>query len=148
MISFLAVRRTGRRIAGRGAAIWPSAGILGTALLLTLGCEDNSTTGPKANGLIVESQELTPSGGSCKLKVTLVNHTGADLSGQIAYQLLDAQKNIIGAATVFPTVPDGTRRTATSDFLLADSDGHRLACADIVAVQLLPVGTSVPILAN
>ena len=120
-------------------------GIVGMMLLLGLGCQDNSTTGPKASGLIIESQELTPSGGSCRLKVILVNHTGADLNGQIAYQLLDAQKNIIGSATVFPNVPDGTRRSATSDFLLAGTDGHRLACADIVAVQLLPVGTTLPI---
>ena len=117
-------------------------------LLLTLGCEDNSTTGPKSSGLTIESEELLPSSSGCRLKVTLSNRTGSDLSGQIAYQFLDAQKTVIGAAVVFPNVPDGTRRTATSDFLQASSDGHRLACADIVAVQLLPVGTTVPVLTS
>ena len=114
-------------------------------LLLSFGCENNSTTGPKASGLTIESLELIPSGTGCKLKVSLANHTGTDLSGQIAYQFLDAQKNIIGGATVFPNVPDATHRTATSDFLEASSDGHPLACADIVSIELLPVGTTVPI---
>jgi len=113
-------------------------------LLLTLGCEDNSTTGPKKNGLTIESQELIASGSGCRLKVTLSNHFGSDVSGQLAYQFLNAQKVVIGAAVVFPTVPDGTRRTATSDFLRG-TDGHTLLCDEIVAVQLAPVGSTVPI---
>ena len=119
--------------------------MVGAILLLALGCEDNSTTGPKTNGLTVQAQELIQAGSFCRLKVTLDNRTGADLSGQLVYQLLDAKKAVIGTAVVFPTVPDGTHRTATSDFLLASSDGHRLACAEIVAVQLAPVGSTVPL---
>ena len=131
---------------GRAGGPWTRAAIVGAVMLLGAGCEDNSTTGPKTAGLTVESLDLTPSGsGGCKIKVTLVNHTGSDLSGQIAYQLLNAQKTIIGSAIVFPNVPDGTRRTATSDFLKSSTDGHPLACADVVAIQLLPVGTTVGI---
>jgi hypothetical protein len=119
--------------------------VVGAILLLALGCEDNSTTGPKSNGLSIQAQELIQGGAACRLKVTLDNRTGADLSGQLVFQLLDAKKAVIGTAVVFPTVPDGTRRTATSDFLKASSDGHPLACAEIVAVQLAPVGSTVPL---
>jgi len=144
MISSLAVSRTGRSVSGDRGGAWARAGVVAAVLLLTLGCEDNSTTGPKSNGVTIEAQELITSGSGCRLKVTLSNRTGADLSGQLAYQLLNAQKSVIGTATVFPTVPDGTRRTATSDFLRG-SDGHSLVCAEIVAVQLAPVGSTVPI---
>ena len=146
MISFLPVKGTGRGDAGgRPRGRWSWAGVLGAMLLLALGCEDNSTTGPKSNGLTIQDQELIEGGAACRLKVTLTNRTGADLSGQLAFQLLNAQKVVIGTAVVFPTVPDGTRRTATSDFLRASSDGHPLACAEIVAIQLTPVGSTVPL---
>ena len=146
MISFLPVGWTGQGAAGWGPAFrWSRTAVAGAILLLTLGCEDNSTTGPKSNGLTIEAQELIPSGSGCRLRVTLSNHTGADLSGQIAYQLLSAQKVVIGAAVVFPTVPDGTRRTATSDFLRASSDAHPLACAEIATIQQTPLGSTVPI---
>jgi hypothetical protein len=133
------------RTAGRVGGVWPGAGILGAALLLTLGCNDNSTTGPKTNGLTIDAQELLASGSGCKLKVTFSNRTGADLSGQLGFTLLDATKMAIGTAVVFPTVPDGTHRSATSDFLLADADGHRLVCPEIATVQLDPNGATVPV---
>ena len=134
-------------MAGRAGAAWTRAGIVGVVLLLGLGCQDNSTTGPKTNGLTIESRELIPSGSGCKLKLTLVNHTGSDQSGQITYQILNAKKTIIGTAVVFPAVPDGARRTATSDFLVTTPGGLRLTCADIVTLQVLPSGTTVPIAA-
>jgi hypothetical protein len=146
MISFLPVKGTGRGDAGRRPrGRWSWTGVVGAILLLALGCEDNSTTGPRSNGLTIEDQELIEGGAACRLRVTISNRTGSDLSGQLAYQLLNAQKVVIGTAVVFPTVPDGTRRTATSDFLRASSDGHPLACAEIVAVQLAPVGSTVPL---
>jgi hypothetical protein len=117
---------------------------VGAALLLILGCEDNSTTGPRSKGLTIEAQELIPSGGVCRLKVTLSNRTGSDLSGRVGYQLLDAQKTVIGGVFVFPNVPDGSQRTATSDFLKA-TDGHLLACSEIAALEILPGDSTVPI---
>ena len=131
-------------MADRPGGRWSRAGVVGAVLLLTLGCEDNSTTGPKSNGLTIEAQELVTSSSGCRLKVTLSNHSGQDLSGLLAYQLLGAQKTVIGTARVFPTVPDGTRRTATSDFLQAVG-GRGLVCSEIAAVQLAPVGSTVPI---
>jgi hypothetical protein len=124
--------------------VWSRSGVVGAALLLTLGC-DNSTTGPKTNGLTIVAQELVPDGSACRLKVTLTNHTGSDLSGQLVYKLLDAQKTLIGVATVFPTVPDGSQRFATSDFLVAIKDGHQLRCSDIATFQIDPLTSTVPI---
>jgi hypothetical protein len=118
---------------------------MGAVLLLGLGCNDNSTTGPKTAGLTILSQELIPSDSGCKLKLTLTNHTGSDLSGQITYSILNAKNTIIGTAIVFPDVPDGAQRTATSDFLVTTIGGLRLTCADVVTLQLLPIGTTVPI---
>ena len=119
--------------------------MVGALLLLPLGCDDNSTSGPKTHGLTIEAQELVPSSSGCRLKVTFTNHTGADLSGQVVYKLLTANKLLIGTATVFPTVPDGARRFATSDFLVGILDRHRLACSEVATLQIDPLTSTVPI---
>jgi hypothetical protein len=119
------------------------AGIVAVVLLLAIGC-DNSTTGPKTNGLTIESLDLESSSSGCKLKVTLSNHTGTDLSGQLGYNFLDAQKNVIAGIFVFPNVPDGSRRTATSDFITG-GDGHRLVCSEIASMEIVDSGNTVPI---
>jgi hypothetical protein len=121
---------------------------VGGALFLALGCHSSSTTGPKANGLTVEAQQLIQDGSGCRLKVTLKNRSGSDLSGALVYHLLDGQKATIGSATVFPVVPDGERRFATSAPLLASADGHRLACSDIASLQIDSASTTVPIATN
>ena len=117
-------------------------------MLLALGCHSSSTTGPRANGLSIEAQQLIQGGSECRLKVTLKNRFGSDLSGQLVYHLLDGRKATIGSATVFPVVPDGERRFATSGPLLASADGHRLACSEIASVQIDFASTTVPIATN
>ncbi len=118
---------------------------IGAALALALGCGSNATTGPRQPGLTVDAQELIPGDGGCRLRATLRNRTGADLSGQLVYNLLDAARSIIGSATVFPVVPDNTTRFATSDLLVSSVDGHRLACTEIAFVQINTESTTVPL---
>jgi len=120
-------------------------GLLGAMLGLPLGCGNDSTTGPKEPGLLIDAQALVPSDRGCRLKATLRNRTGADLSGQLIYNLLDAQGNVIGSATVFPVVPDDTTRFATSDLLVSSVDGHRLTCSEIALLQVDASRTTVPV---
>ena len=144
MISFLPVNGTGqpkRRGRARG---WLLRGLVG-AVLLVLGCDNSSTTGPKATGLIIQAQQLVSGGGGCRLKVILENRVGTDLSGEVVYKLLDGRGVVIGSAAVFPVVPDGETRSATSDFLLAGPGGRRLGCPEIASLQIDPTRTTVPI---
>ena len=120
-------------------------GMIGAILLLTLGCGSDSTTGPKASGLVIVAQVLIPGSGGCRLQVTLRNRTGTDISGTLVYTLFDSLKTVIGSATVFPVVPDNTTRLATSDFLKAGADGHKLACSEIATFTVDPSQTTVPI---
>jgi hypothetical protein len=119
---------------------------LGGALLLGLGCgSSSSTTGPRPAGLIIEALQLLPDGGECRLNVILKNRVGTDIGGDIVYNLVGAEMATIGTATVFPFVRDGETRSATSDILRATTDGHRLACSEIVSLQINPTLTSVPL---
>jgi len=127
------------------AAVGLRRAFLGSMLFLALGCGKSSTTGPKAAGLIIETQQLIPDGGGCRLKVTLKNRVGSDISGEIVYSLVDARGAAIGTTIVFPIVPDNETKSATSDLLLAATDGHRLACSEIVSLQIDPTLSTVPL---
>ena len=137
------IRERPDRSAGLGALL---RGVLvGGVLLLALGCGRDSTTGPTAAGLIIDAQELVTGDGGCRLRVTLRNRMGSDISGTLVYALFDGHKTGIGSAKVEPVVPDATTRFATSDLLLASADGHRLACSEIASFTIDPAKTTVPI---
>jgi hypothetical protein len=109
------------------------------------GCDNEGTTGPRTSGLTIVTQELVADGGGCRLRVTLQNRTGTDVSGILVFNLVGATGTTIGSGAVFPLVPDGETRLATSDVLVATPGGRQLACSEIPTVRVDRTRSNVPV---
>jgi hypothetical protein len=123
------------------------AALLGCVAAVGLaGCEGDDATGPPTEGLAILVQELTVDGGGCRLKVTVQNQTGSDQAGIMVFNLVGTAGTSIGSGAVFPAVPNGTTRLATSDLLVATPGNRQLACSEIAAATVDKARSNVPIL--
>jgi hypothetical protein len=129
-------------VARRAAVLLVLAGVVAGLS----GCDsDGGTTGPLASGLTIVSQDLVADGGGCRLRVRVQNLTGANVAGIMVFALVDAAGATIGSAAVFPIVPDGETRFATSDLLVATPGNRQLGCSEIPTVRVDPERSTVPI---
>jgi hypothetical protein len=110
-----------------------------------VGCDDDGTTGPRSTGLTIAAQELVVDGSGCRLRVTLQNHTGAGVIGILVFDLVGGAGTSIGSAAVFPSVPDGETRLATSAPLVATPGARPLGCSEIASVRVDPTRSNVPV---